>query len=769
MRKREGELERERERSRESKTGRKNKYERRERRVRFRLISAKGDIFFVRAGEHEQEEEEEKKKKKQEQNQEQNQKRADGLCLTKAALLPSCSSNYSLSPPPPQSLSKLTPASLVNPDISDSTETLDLMAEAREEVNGTVSEIYAKEDAKDKTNEVYEGKEIIESTVGEREDMAEEKKKYFKRQKDEAPESVEMSIVKPFSSLSHCTFHSPPAHSISKLRTRSFNHYDDHKFHSGTAAVKTSANICDKDSDGDGDDIHLNSYNDVYKDDDDDGIAPKMIVFGDSDSASFTLNTLTPPNLGPSSPSHPPSLSASHSPSASAVAESGEEASEGSSAVQSSTSSDSFAKSPALDKDGNSGGNIKNDDNNDNNSRARVGFGCSAVQSTSTQGAGGERGLESENQDNTKSYGCSKKLPLLTPLVSPSSPLPKSSPLSHPMGGSGSNANVRRSLRLILNDDSLPPTTLPPSSSSPVSSSSPLLVSSLSMPYPLSPLLSAFQSKIKRAASFFLGSSDTKQPKKTQDVAEKEDDGVDEPVDVDVTGEEDYRLEVQEQNGNDHQTEASTEAHRGAMVEAIDQLAEMEVDAEAEAEAAAAEEVKAMSEERDETEEAVLRACKQFSRLASTFASGAGCFHMPALHLRDGEEIEDRHHIEHTRMDEEKDRDCIVAAAADIEAETAPGSECECEDWQEERGFEACLHMFSEDIFRVERLIKHRGKGQRKQYLVKWLGYNDSENTWELRENLLCGGEDLIAEYEYNLQLKQKHIKRRKRKRSYTL
>jgi hypothetical protein len=36
-----------------------------------------------------------------------------------------------------------------------------------------------------------------------------------------------------------------------------------------------------------------------------------------------------------------------------------------------------------------------------------------------------------------------------------------------------------------------------------------------------------------------------------------------------------------------------------------------------------------------------------------------------------------------------------------------------------------------ENEFEVEKIIQHRGKGNGREYLVKWLGYPDSENTWE--------------------------------------
>ena len=41
-----------------------------------------------------------------------------------------------------------------------------------------------------------------------------------------------------------------------------------------------------------------------------------------------------------------------------------------------------------------------------------------------------------------------------------------------------------------------------------------------------------------------------------------------------------------------------------------------------------------------------------------------------------------------------------------------------------------------EDIYTVEKVLSHRGNGKRRQYLVKWLNYPASDNTWEPEVNL---------------------------------
>jgi hypothetical protein len=49
-----------------------------------------------------------------------------------------------------------------------------------------------------------------------------------------------------------------------------------------------------------------------------------------------------------------------------------------------------------------------------------------------------------------------------------------------------------------------------------------------------------------------------------------------------------------------------------------------------------------------------------------------------------------------------------------------------------------------EPLYDVEDILEHTSRDGKTFYLVKWLGYEDSENTWEPRENLTAG---LIAQY----------------------
>lgn len=64
-----------------------------------------------------------------------------------------------------------------------------------------------------------------------------------------------------------------------------------------------------------------------------------------------------------------------------------------------------------------------------------------------------------------------------------------------------------------------------------------------------------------------------------------------------------------------------------------------------------------------------------------------------------------------------------------------------------------------EEEFTVEKIVDMRVKNGKKEYLLKWRGYPDSENTWEPHLNLDCP--ELIDDFENKVKKKKEEKKRK--------
>lgn len=67
----------------------------------------------------------------------------------------------------------------------------------------------------------------------------------------------------------------------------------------------------------------------------------------------------------------------------------------------------------------------------------------------------------------------------------------------------------------------------------------------------------------------------------------------------------------------------------------------------------------------------------------------------------------------------------------------------------------------SDETYKVEAILKHRKRNGKVFYLIKWEGYDESQNTWEPEDNLSCP--DILAKYIEKLEKEQKAKEEEKR------
>ena len=53
----------------------------------------------------------------------------------------------------------------------------------------------------------------------------------------------------------------------------------------------------------------------------------------------------------------------------------------------------------------------------------------------------------------------------------------------------------------------------------------------------------------------------------------------------------------------------------------------------------------------------------------------------------------------------------------------------------------------NQEEYEVEAILSHRGKGKRRRFYVKWLGYSSAENSWLPEEELSRNAADILNEY----------------------
>ncbi|EHY58205.1 hypothetical protein ABEF92_005787 [Exophiala dermatitidis] len=106
-------------------------------------------------------------------------------------------------------------------------------------------------------------------------------------------------------------------------------------------------------------------------------------------------------------------------------------------------------------------------------------------------------------------------------------------------------------------------------------------------------------------------------------------------------------------------------------------------------------------------------------------------------------DVEAKNQINGELQDEVEEEEAAAAAEEEAEAEAAPAADApeDDEDVDEDDDEEG------EDEYVVEAIRSHRVRNGRVEYLIKWLGYEESENTYEPEENLLPHAAKILASY----------------------
>ena len=66
--------------------------------------------------------------------------------------------------------------------------------------------------------------------------------------------------------------------------------------------------------------------------------------------------------------------------------------------------------------------------------------------------------------------------------------------------------------------------------------------------------------------------------------------------------------------------------------------------------------------------------------------------------------------------------------------------------------------------YEVEAILNHRKIGKTTEYLIKWVGYDDSENTWEPEKNVIENSKEMLQSYWDSVKEKAKNKKAEKAK-----